>query len=117
MAKKDIIISGSDLEVLCAILGQEKNVPQSDWDIFPDDENPKAAHCYVFGCPNGNGGYLQCLFGVDQRLIDAKIVDQGGVTCECRWCKPAPKPKTKPKKVSKNARNRRHGRGSRSVRK
>jgi hypothetical protein len=113
MAKKHIIISGSDLEVLCAILGQEKSVPQSDWDIWPDKDNPKAAWCYVFGCPNGNGGYLQCLFGADQSLLEAKIIDPGGVICECKWCKPAPEPK----KVRKHARNRRHGRGSRSVRK
>lgn len=109
MAKKDIILSGSDLEVLIAILGQEKRVPQDDWEIYSDEENPKVKHCYVFGCPNGNGAYLQCLFGRDQRLIEAKVVESDGRVCECNWCKP--------KKVRKNARNRRHGRGSRSVRK
>lgn len=92
MAKKDIVIKGSDLEVIALTLGQEKRVPQSDWEII-SDENPKVAWCYTFGCPNGNGAYLQCLFGADQSLLDAKIIEADGRVCGCNWCKPKKKPK------------------------
>lgn len=85
----------SDLAVLVRLLAKEKRVPQSYWDLAFDPEDPEAHSVLVFGCPDGNGPYLQVVFGAEKDIIRAQVIDGQGRTCGCKYCSP---PKTNKKK-------------------
>lgn len=78
-----------ELNLLRSILGQEKDVPMSDWSLDPRFvDEPGDAHVLVFGCPDSNGAYLQATFDEEGRMLRATIVNTGGEPCNCKFCKP-----------------------------
>ena len=70
------------------------DVPTSDWDIDPsmnnEDDHPDAVHVLVFGCPDGNGAYLQAEFDSRGKLLIANIINPGGYPCDCKHCGTCP---------------------------
>lgn len=76
----------SDLTSLVRILAKAQNVPQSSWSLIPPDDGAETV--LVFGCPDGNGSYLQALFDGKGTLVRADIVDGKGDVCGCKWCSP-----------------------------
>lgn len=83
----------TDLVKMQLLFSRIKNfVPTSDWEIDPDltDEegDPNATHVLVFGCPNGNGSYLEAEFDYRGNILQAKIIGPTGYPCKCEHCDP-----------------------------
>lgn len=74
----------SDLTMLRWVLGKNRTTPLADWKL---DASEEADRCLVFGCPNGEGAYLQALFDPKGNLLEAKIIEgHNGESCGCKFC-------------------------------
>ena len=87
----------NDVKKLYELLQKSENHHLDVWSLIPDSElNPEEASWVLsFGCPNGNGAYLQVLFDEKERILESKVINPDGDPCSCEWCQP---PKKKPKK-------------------
>jgi hypothetical protein len=77
----------TDLQTLRKLLKKDKDANWGDWPVAPDKDCPKAEHVLAFGCPDGQGAYLQALFDKKGKMLEIKILNPGGEECDCKWCK------------------------------
>jgi hypothetical protein len=78
----------SDLKVLEKMLKQARTSPHSSWKY--EDYQRKTLQKGItmsLGCPDGKSGYVQFMFNLRGRLIEAKAIDKRGNECRCKYCK------------------------------
>jgi hypothetical protein len=78
----------SDLKVLEKMLKQARTSPFSSWK-YDDHQRETLKHGITLslGCPNGQGGYVQFMFNLKGKLVEAKAIDKRGNECKCKYCK------------------------------
>lgn len=92
----------TDLENFQKLFKKQKQ-PQATWGLSDPSEIEKAASVFVFGCPDGNGAFLQVIFDKYGNTLEALVLEPSGEICMCKYCDPRPKKeKKKDKKKGKN---------------